>query len=340
MNDQRHTDADDAPDGRELERLLRSAGPRMEPPPEVAAAVRAAVAAEWRASLEARRPQGRTRSPWWFAAAASVAVVGTAVWLAVPRFLPPAAVATAVRVEGGVEIRHDDSGAWAPLPVQAPVREGDTLRTGADGRVALQRADGLEVRIDTATTLALAASDAAELRTGRVYVDAGAARGSSGAFTVATTGGDVHHLCTQYGVTFRSGTLDVAVREGSVAIEGRHAPVVANAGEWVQLSPDGQVTRGQVSPHADAWRWTQAIAPGFVIEGRTLDEFLAWASRETGHRLVYASADAARTAETLELRGSVGGLEPEAAVAAVMTTTPSLRHRYAGAQLRIEPVTD
>lgn len=341
MNDQRpHTDADDDSDERELERLLRSAGPRLVPPPGVADTVRAAVAQEWRATVAARRPQARTPATRWLAVAASIAAVGVTVWLAAPQFLTPATVATVARVEGGVELRRGDAGGWAPLVADATLLAGDTLRTGADGRVALRRADGLDVRVDLSTTLALASPDEAELHAGRVYVDTGTARGKADAFTIATAGGNVRHLGTQYGVAIESGALDVAVREGTVAIEGRHAPVVANAGERVQLAADGQVTRDRVAPQADAWRWTQSIAPDFVIEGRTLDEFLTWAARETGHRLVYASIDAARTAETLQLKGSVTGLEPEAAVAAVLTTTPSLRHRYAGAQLRIEPVAD
>lgn len=341
MNDHRpHTDADDDPGERDLERLLRSTGPRVVPPPEVAAAVRAAVAEEWRTTVAARRPRARTQVPRWLAAAASIAAVGVTVWLAAPRLLAPTTVATVARVEGGVEVRRGDAGTWAPLVANATLQAGDTLRTGAEGRVALHRADGLDVRVDTRTTLALPSPNEAALAAGRVYVDAGAARGQTDAFTVATAGGDIHHLGTQYGVAFESGTLDVAVREGSVAIEGRQAPIVANAGDRVQLAADGQVTRGQVAPQADSWRWAQSIAPDFVIEGRSLDEFLTWAARETGHRLVYASAEAARTAETLELKGSVTGLEPEAAVAAVMTTTPSLRHRYAGVQLRIEPAAD
>ncbi len=341
MNDQRrHTDAGNDPGEGDLERLLRSAGPRMEPPPEVAAAVRAAVAQEWRATVAARRPRARPQAPRWLVAAASIAAVGVTVWLAAPRFLTPATVASVARVAGGVEVRRGDAGDWAPLVANATLQAGDTLRTGTDGRVALHRADGLDVRVDATTTLVLASLDEAALPAGRIYVDAGAARGQADSFTVATATGDVHHLGTQYGVAFESGTLDVAVREGSVAIDGAHAPVVANAGDWVQLAADGQVTRGHVAPQAESWRWAQAIAPGFVIEGRSLDEFLTWAARETGHRLVYASAAAARTAETLELKGSVSGLEPDAAVAAVMATTPSLRHRYAGAQLRIEPVAD
>ena len=91
-----------------------------------------------------------------------------------------------------------------------------------------------------------------------------------------------------------------------------------------------------VAVHGDAWRWAEAGAPPFAIEGRSLDEFLAWAARETGRNLVYASADAARESEQTRLKGSVAGLSPEAAVAAVLAAEPGLQHQIASGQIRIE----
>ena len=66
-------------------------------------------------------------------------------------------------------------------------------------------------------------------------------------------------------------------------------------------------------------------------------EFLAWAARETGRRLVYASPAVAQRAEQTLLKGSVDDLSPQQAVAAVLATTPTLEARFAGAQLRIAP---
>jgi hypothetical protein len=72
-----------------------------------------------------------------------------------------------------------------------------------------------------------------------------------------------------------------------------------------------------------------------VIEGRSLDEFLAWVGRETGRQVVYTSADAAREAEQTTLRGSVSGLAPEAAVAAVFAAEPGLSHEIGAGQIRV-----
>jgi hypothetical protein len=180
-------------------------------------------------------------------------------------------------------------------------------------------------------------ADTARLAAGQVYVDAGTAGAGSRDFVVATALGQVRHLGTQYMAGLdRGGGLAVAVREGSVAVEHAREPVIARAGESLAIGHDGRVTRGTVAAHDEHWAWTQSIVPEFAIEGRSLDEFLGWAARETGRQLVYGSAAAAREAEAIELKGSVSGLAPEAAVAAVLTTTPSLQHRFAGNQLRIE----
>ena len=69
---------------------------------------------------------------------------------------------------------------------------------------------------------------------------------------------------------------------------------------------------------------------------RELNEFLAWAGRETGRKIVYTSPDAAREAEQTMLKGSTSGLSPEAAVAAVFASQPALRHVIAVGQIRIE----
>jgi ferric-dicitrate binding protein FerR (iron transport regulator) len=277
----------------------------------------------------------------WLGAVAAAAAIGAVAWLVVPRLATPIQVASVVRVEGPVQLRHGDDGDWQSLAVGTLVRDTDIVRTAAGSRVALRRADGLEIRVDAGTALTFSGLDTATLDAGRIYVDAGAANGHADRFTVATALGDVRHLGTQYSVALAPEGLNVAVREGSVAIDGRSsASLVAHAGERLTLATDGHVARGSVAPQDPSWRWAQAIAPAFEIDGRSLDAFLTWAARESGRQLVYDSAAAAHTAEELQLKGSVAGMEPEAAVAAVMATAPSLQHRFAGTQLRIEPATD
>jgi ferric-dicitrate binding protein FerR (iron transport regulator) len=331
------TDAD-------LAALLRAVGPRATPAPEVTAEVRAAVAAEWRAAVASQKPQAvpqprrRVQRPW-LALAASVAAVAIAVSIALPRLQSAGdPVATVARVDGAVELRHE-AGEWRALTTGTTIIAGDDIRTAPGARLALRRDDGLEVRLDHGTQLAFLAKDRATLAQGSVYVDAGAtAQGDS--FALDTAFGDVRHLGTQYIASLGPGALQVAVREGSVAVERGKAPVVARAGESLSVRADGSVERTRVDVHGDTWRWAAVVAPEFVIEGRSLDEFLVWVGRETGRQVVYTSADAAREAEQTTLRGSVSGLAPEAAVAAVFAAEPGLRHEIAAGQIRVDRAGD
>jgi ferric-dicitrate binding protein FerR (iron transport regulator) len=344
-HEQDHEQTGDADD---LGELLRAVGPREQPPAEVAAEVRAAVAAEWRAAVAARQairqaaplvaqPAARRVVRPWMALAASVAVVAIAVGIALPRWHGSGdPMGTVARVSGTAEIRHAADSAWQPLVTGANVSASDEIRTRASGRVAVRRTDGLEVRLDEATQLAFDDAGRASLASGSVYVDAGAPGSGRDGFVIGTSNGDVRHLGTQYVASVRDGLLQVAVREGSVAVDKGQTPVMARAGESLTIARDGAVSRSQFDVYGDAWRWVESVAPEFVIDGRSLDEFLAWAGRETGRKIVYTSADAAREAETTRLRGSIAGLTPEAAVAAVFASEPGLRQQIAGGQIRVE----
>lgn len=322
----------------DLAALLRAVGPREQPSAAMTDAVRAAVTAEWRTVIESQQLVARRRPvATWLAIAASVAAVAVAVGIALPRLQGGAdPVATVARIDGQAEVRHAGLQTWQPLAAGASLAADDTLRTTGDGRVAVRRDDGLEVRLDAATELAFNDAGHASLTSGRVYVDAGRPGTSAGAFVLETPEGSVRHLGTQYSVGLQDGTLQIAVREGSVALEAGRPPVVARAGEALVVRGDGTVDRASIPAYGDGWRWAEAVAPQFAIEGRSLDEFLAWAARETGRTVVYVSAEAAREAEGTQLKGSVAGLSPEAAVAAVMASEPGLQHQVAAGQIRIE----
>jgi len=328
-------------DDADLAALLRAVGPRPQPPVDVAAEVRAAVAAEWRTTVAARQqarvPTRRRVAQPWMAMAASVAAIAIAVSVVLPRWNGTGdPVATVARVAGAAAVRHSADGVWQSLAAGSNVAASDEIRTDASGRVALRRPDGLEVRLDADTQLAFNAADRASLASGSVYVDAGAPGSGSDAFVIGTPYGDVRHLGTQYVASVKDGLLQVAVREGSVAVEKGKMPVVARAGESLTIARDGAVSRSQLDVYGEAWRWAESVAPEFAIAGRSLDEFLTWAGRETGRKIVYASADAAREAATTQLKGSVAGLAPEAALIAVFASEPGLRQQIAGGQIRVE----
>jgi ferric-dicitrate binding protein FerR (iron transport regulator) len=238
---------------------------------------------------------------------------------------------------GAVEVRHDGDSGWAALGATDSIRAGDTVQTTAQGRVALHWPGGLDVRLDNQTAIVVADAGSARLDSGAVYVDSGSSAPSPGpSFVLRTSAGEVRHLGTQYAVRSTGSVVQVSVREGLVAVDRGGDRVIGNAGEQLSLHPGRDVTRSRLPTHDAQWAWVQSIVPAFEIENRPLDEFLTWAARQTGRQLVYTSRAAADVAESVRLKGSVAGLAPDAAVQAVMATTPSLHVTLAESQIRVE----
>ena len=311
--------------------LLQRVGARPRPDDAVARQVQDAVEAEWRELVAARRSRNtRTR---WLAAAASVAAVAVGAWLVWPQArVAPGTVATLGPVVGDVELRDGD-GPWRTAGTGSSVSSASTLRTGRSGLVAIAMANGVQVRLDSGTELAMTDRGSARLTGGAVYVDAGHARDGAAPFVVDTPVGSVTHLGTQYVARLDGRTLDVAVREGRVELRDGGQAFVADAGERLTVSGSA-VTRGTISPTAPQWDWIGGVTPPYSIEGRTVAEFLAWAGRETGRSIVFATPADAALAERVTLNGTVEGLPPRQAVDAVLATT-SLAASYADGRIEI-----
>ena len=111
---------------------------------------------------------------------------------------------------------------------------------------------------------------------------------------------------------------------------------MARAGEQLTIGSTGALTRAAVDRQDPGWNWITDVTPPYAIEDRRLAEFLAWVCRETGRDLVFASPQVEAEAREIILRGSVAGLSPDAALAAVMATT-NLSYSDDNGRLTIQP---
>ena len=322
----------DAPDDLDVAALLRAVGPRPAASAQAMAEVRAAAAAEWRASVAARR---RRRLVTGWAAAASVTVAALGVWLVRPLVqVEPQVVAALTRVVGSVEQNVGD-GRWTPVATSAPIVSGVQLRTARGGRAALQLKDGVELRLDAGTLIAFEDAGRARLSTGAVYVDAGSPPRAAGPeFVLDTPAGPVAHLGTQYEARIVDGGVRVGVREGRVRLAHASGDLLGTAGESFTVRGN-EVTRASLAPTAADWDWLADVTPPFSIEGRTVEEFLVWAARQTGRTIVYTSPAAAQQSRRATLSGTVEGLTPDEAVRAVLSTT-TLAPEIGTERIRIE----
>ena len=91
-------------------------------------------------------------------------------------------------------------------------------------------------------------------------------------------------------------------------------------GTELELDPDGSVTRRELSTYGPEWEWIIGITPALDLEGRTARTFLDWVARERGWTLAFADEAVARSAEEIELGGTVERLTLEQALDAVLPT--------------------
>ncbi|MBL8267939.1 FecR domain-containing protein [Steroidobacter sp.] len=315
-----------------IEELLREVGARDEPSSDAARDVMSAVHAEWLSIVQQRRRQQRVVA-WRIAAGVALAVlVSTFAY----RSMTPAAeqVASVEHIDGRLLASTDDDGPIARTKGEF-IRVGDTVQTDAQSRAAVSFPDGLSLRLDHGTRLTVDATDHIVLDAGAVYIDAPPSA-KNHALTVATVAGSVQHVGTQYEVRTQANAMLVSVREGRVVLTHSNGSNTGEAGQVLRLSNDGELTRSILASTDPQWHWALQAAPAFDIENQSLATFLQWIARETGRHVVYSSPAAESAATAVKLRGSIAGLDSDAALAAVLSTTQLRRYQTNATEIGIE----
>jgi ferric-dicitrate binding protein FerR (iron transport regulator) len=335
------TDSEDSKreDDADIANLLRASGKREQPSSDLERHIRAAVHAEWRATVAQRN---RVRQRIWLAAAASILLLVSGLWFNQTRMVMPGAVVASVeRIAGTVSTSQPSTLAWLTgdrwqaVQPQQQLRTHEILETDRDGRAALRIAS-VSLRLDHDTRVAFLAPDRIEVLRGAAYVDSGNRSSAEKQLFLETPAGAIRHMGTQYEVRVLSTGTRIKVREGRVELSddsGVKEQLIA--GEQLTVAADGTHTRAISVPHGADWTWTGDVAPSIDIEGRQLAQFLSWVARETGRRVVFVDPRAEAEAVAAILHGSVAGLRPEEAFEAVLPTT-RLRGRLADGDILID----
>jgi ferric-dicitrate binding protein FerR (iron transport regulator) len=300
-------------------RLIAQAGRRPAPGLQMQESVRAAVEQAWNESISRRN--FRRRSLWLSAAASVAAIAVGLLWFGVQRspIATPTAVATLVAARGEVSV--GGTAGHQLVVAGSRLSAGATVRTGASGFVLLTVAS-VGVRIGPDTTLHLERPGRVSLAAGRMYAETAVPAASGPSLIVDTPFGRVSHLGTQFQILVAAGSMDVSVRSGRVKVtEGDGQAQVLTRGEGVELLRGGAVHRIAVTPYGASWDWVDTLEPDFPIAGRSLADFLAWYTRETGLKLVLVGRATSAALSRTTLSGSIAGLTPNEALAAVMATT-------------------
>jgi ferric-dicitrate binding protein FerR (iron transport regulator) len=202
--------------------------------------------------------------------------------------------------------------------------------------MALALRDGVSLRLDHDTDVALVSVDRVDVTSGAVYIDSGVPGPSAARLQIGTPAGIVRHVGTQYEARILNGGTRIRVREGRVDVTPANGPArTLGVGDQILVSSGGVEQRTRIEPSSDEWDWASSAAPEFDINGKPVHDFLAWAARETGLKVVFATTESAVEARRAVLSGSIAGLDPDEALAAVLPTT-SLKGTEKDGQLVIE----
>jgi ferric-dicitrate binding protein FerR (iron transport regulator) len=310
-----HTDTNG---DRDIEALLHQVGARDEPSAATMEEVRRAVHGEWRTTVAQRKHRNRVVA---FGIAASVALVMVVASWAL-RFSATGSELPLIiaRMDGEARLQSSPADPVRAMKVGESLAVGAVLMTDDATRTALAYGANVSMRIDRGSKIQRLSPDRFLLSRGAVYIDA-PPQAQDHELIIETLAGEVRHLGTQYQIRQFNDAVEVGIREGRVEIASSSGAALASAGERVRINAAGQVERSTISAQDSAWDWAEAMSPPFTINDRTLAEFLDWVARETGRQVVYASRDAQRMAETVKLRGSIDGLDPDTALSAVLSTT-------------------
>ena len=260
---------------------------------------------------------------------------------AAPPSVPGTPLAHAERALGHPLARSDHAEPWAPVQEMAAIEVGQTLRTGANDRIALRTTPGLSLRLDSMTELTLLAAGQVELHQGRIYVDsqpspaatmAATAQtqtspGDHAALEVLTPLGRATHVGTQFLVEYEASsarspaTMRVLVREGLVQVQTRPTHATAAAGEQLLVRSNGALEQSALPPGDTHWAWIESVSPRFNINGRSAYDFLRWVSREHGMQLRFDAPQTEQRARDRKLGGDIGEMPPAQALAYVLATT-------------------
>ncbi len=267
------------------------------------------VRSEWQSAL-AERAATPSRTPnrrWvWGIAASVMMVLFSGLFFSMSRDAadPKTRIATVLAVHGGDAFRINDA-----------VYGKQSIQTGS-ATLSMRMTSGLIVRAAPYSELTFSDENHLRLEKGRIFVDANPAE-SNAPLLVETKLGAIRHLGTQYLVEYDRERLNVAVREGVIALQKpaeTQALAKAAAGEQLSVSARAPqaIERSTVLATDERWSWVETVASPIDIDGITLGAFLQWYERETGRRVTLGNAD-----PDTRLSGSIAGLTPDDALGAI-----------------------
>ncbi|HMK57189.1 MAG TPA: DUF6600 domain-containing protein [Dissulfurispiraceae bacterium] len=161
---------------------------------------------------------------------------------------------------GDVQVRPQGAGEWGLASMNDPLGEGDELWVPEGGRVEIQLANGVYIRLDRESALQVLSlnNDTAQfyLSRGRAYVYYSAPDSSVMQFDTPDASTRVFDSAV-FRVDILDQYTDVGVYKGYVETENSIGSTTVNAGEMISLGQDTNGEAGQMGPPDEWEKWNK-----------------------------------------------------------------------------------
>lgn len=286
---------------RQIEELLRQAGPRPQPSEIGKKRAYKELHAQW-------ANQTRSRKPIWLGGVAAGLIAVVAVLVLRQPTLPVERIAfgnIALELGAGVSVSRSDEtltsdGSLLELSV------GDRIETDSVSRVLIETRSGGSLRLDTQSQIQIDGPSEVRVLDGGLYFDSGSTRVASvdPALVVVTPAGRVRHIGTQYMVRVDRRDTTVGVREGIVEVSSPQdsSSIRATSGTLVPFQGATPGITEALLPTDGHWEWVMSISPPLAGGRVSAHSALIWIGRESG-LLVRFAADVEARAKQIEVTG-------------------------------------
>ncbi|MEP7243167.1 MAG: FecR family protein [Gammaproteobacteria bacterium] len=296
--------------------LLRRAGRRAAPPPDINDRLYATMLEVWTDQVDRHRRKVRRLAA---VAGFALLVLGLGLW-AWRQSAAAVSIASITRLSAAVTVERE--GDLQRISSAFRLMSGDRIEVPVGGSLAARRPDGTSVRVAGPASLVWEGPNRIHLERGRVYVDMGARSDPEGpTFEVHTPFARIEHGGTRFTAESGPSHVRVAVRDGAVRMTSANGVAFGlRRGQAAEAGASGEMA-WVAPPVRTDWEWVEALAPPCAVEGRVLLDVLRDLAREADLELAFASPAVERRARALMLHGPAIELLPRPAIDAVLEAT-------------------
>ncbi|MCZ6830851.1 MAG: FecR family protein [Gammaproteobacteria bacterium] len=305
-----------APEEQDIARLLQAAGRREELPVHLKRSWEASFRKELAPVIERRKWRQHRRVFALCASFVLLALVGLFT------LRPPTVLDQEIRVSRviGEALVTAPTGEEVLARNDQQLEAGSVLITPADAYLSLIFQD-YDLRLNSHSQIRID-TDGVHLLAGEIYISNESGRWPREPIVVHTPYATIRDIGTQFTVALAGDQVISTVRRGSIVVNTGAAEHTAEAGNnphRITVNQRREVSSSELS--AEQWTWIYPLAPVFEIEGSSTYDFLQWSVAESGLKLAFASDSAETYARITTLHGDISSLDPEQAVAPVLSTT-------------------